>query len=338
MIERAPSNAPDANFSSEPEEQRRLRTILLTQREINALSERRPMLALSMIFVDSLAIAAAAALAEISTSVLAYVLAVMFIGARQIGIATIIMHDAGVHGTIFASAKANRALCSVWSWLLFVFAIGQTCDSFRTSHHAHHRTVNTHDDEDRAAILSVYTMTRRQRAMTFLMALSGAAFLQGSYYMVRWGSWSVRLFFGVTSLLVLSLPFFDLGVLSLFAKYWVLPLATWGMFVNLLRASGEHFPAQSADYAQGKFRTREVVPTWFDKLFVTTRGINYHLTHHLFPSVPFFRLAAAHRLLVSKSAYLERALVVRGYHRLLVTLFATPSIPEEQLSAREFAD
>src|SRR5581483_7572719 len=82
------------------------------------------------------------------------------------------------------------------------------------------------------------------------------------------------------------LPIWPLRILAL---YWVVPLATWGMFINLLRATAEHYPLGTAGRPAQPLvlLTRDVVPSLFDVAFVVTRNANYHLAHHLFPAVPF---------------------------------------------------
>jgi len=46
-------------------------------------------------------------------------------------------------------------------------------------------------------------------------------------------------------------------------------------------------------------------------------NVNYHLTHHLFPGVPFFQLPTLHREIARTEAYRRNAHVTRGYHRVL---------------------
>lgn len=325
------SASKKSTILSEPEELRLLRPAVLSNTELVSLSARRPLIAIGAIAIDFLAIVLAAVFSEIFHSLAVYLIAVMLIGARQIGIATIIMHDAGVHGSIFKRAKHNQYLCAFWSWLLYVRAIGVTCASFQQTHYSHHQTVNTKEDEDRDVILEIYSMNRVQRVLLLIFLISGGAFIQGAYFQIRYGTSMPRILFGSTVLLLLFFPFADIGPFAYIVKYWIVPLATWGMFINFVRASSEHFPSRAFDAVPNKFRTREIVPSWFDYLFVTTRGINFHFTHHLFPSIPFFRLAMAHKLLVERSSYTDRVTVTRGYHKVFFAMLMMPKIPNESL-------
>ena len=45
--------------------------------------------------------------------------------------------------------------------------------------------------------------------------------------------------------------------------------------------------------------------------------MNYHIEHHFFPSVPFYRLPELHALLMSKPGYREGAHVTRTYWGVL---------------------
>jgi fatty acid desaturase len=198
------------------------------------------------------------ALCEVYWSPLAYALTVMFIGARQIGLGTIALHD-GLHGLLLRDRRHNDLMGRRSSWP--------------------HRIIAS-------------------------SALAGIVV----------GAWM------------------SVYPCQIFLYYWLLPLATWGMFVNAVRFITEHYPPGlygRASAASGMILTRETLPTWFDLLFVATRGINYHLTHHLFPAVPFSKLRQLQRQLAKTNAYQKVAHVTHGYHRALLEVF-TKELPAQR--------
>jgi fatty acid desaturase len=116
---------------------------------------------------------------------------------------------------------------------------------------------------------------------------------------------------------------------QLFWLYYVIPMLTWGMFINQLRTMAEHYSRGEFGHDAGipdVLLTRDVLPSLFDRAFVTTRAVNYHLTHHLFPAVPFYNLARLQRCLKDNTVYRASAHVTHGYHRFLMELL-TKKLP-----------
>ena len=110
----------------------------------------------------------------------------------------------------------------------------------------------------------------------------------------------------------------------LFVKYWLLPIATWGFVVFYIRSYSEHPCVDQANDQLLEAHTHEVSPTWFDALFVSTSGFNYHLSHHLTPWVPFYYLPKVHQAIASDPVLLQASLVC-----LLKTEADQASIPSE---------
>jgi fatty acid desaturase len=64
-------------------------------------------------------------------------------------------------------------------------------------------------------------------------------------------------------------------------------------------------------------KTRTTIPTVLDRLFLVPKNVGYHLEHHLYPSVPFYKLPMLHKLLMKGPIYHDAAHVTRGYWRML---------------------
>ena len=60
-------------------------------------------------------------------------------------------------------------------------------------------------------------------------------------------------------------------------------------------------------------KTRTVIPNFLEAWFLAPHGLNYHIEHHLYPSVPFYRLGDLHRTLMQDEHFAARAHITRGY-------------------------
>jgi fatty acid desaturase len=100
-----------------------------------------------------------------------------------------------------------------------------------------------------------------------------------------------------------------------FLLYWVVPYLTWMQVCFHVRSIAEHWGIRGRHgvYAQ----TRTVVASLFDRLFLVPNNVGYHLEHHLYPSVPFYRLPELHTRLMALPAYRDSAHVTRGYFNAL---------------------
>ena len=122
-------------------------------------------------------------------------------------------------------------------------------------------------------------------------------------------------------LLLATVAYFDLWRAVLL--YWIVPLATFLMAILYVRDLGEHvgLPAAGFDNA----RTMLVGP--LERLLIAQNGVNFHADHHLFPSVPFFRLSRLHRALMMDPAFRGRAVITHGYLTGLITEISTRNQP-----------
>jgi fatty acid desaturase len=62
--------------------------------------------------------------------------------------------------------------------------------------------------------------------------------------------------------------------------------------------------------------TRTTLPRWWERLTLAPNHVNYHLEHHLLPTVPPYRLPALHRLLRERGFY-RCAEIIDGYSAVL---------------------
>lgn len=291
------------------------RSAMISRDRLVELSRLDPGRVLRIVAFDYLVIASAVLASERWWSPPVYALAVMMIGGRLTGIFSIGLHD-GAHRLLARDRRRNDRLAR---WLVAPALVVDLLE-YREQHFVHHRHVNAAADPDLVEYQNWYAAPPWHRAWRLVAALLGLRVVLALVRVVRAGAWPHRvLAIAIPAALVAGVAI-PLAPLRLVALYWVVPLTTWVMFVNMLRAVAEHYPPGTAGRPHdgpAVFLTRDVRSSWFDTAFVVTRNVNYHLTHHLFPSVPFFQLPALHREIARTEPYRRCAHVARGYHRVL---------------------
>ena len=264
-------------------------------------------------------IAAAIALSMLYWHPALYVLAVLFVGSRQHAL-LILGHDAS-HYRILKTRWLNDLFSNVFlMWPTFA-----SVEAFRKFHGTHHQYTNlemdgnrqlwhTHNADGELAPEWVFPKTRTGLAM---MILRRAAFLTGIGWILRgligaslipsppWMR-ATRLAFYLSIATALTV----FGGWTAFLMYWIVPFCTWQIAVQYMRLICEHSAVESEEEEYSV--TRTTLPTWLEALFVLPRNVGYHLEHHWYPSVPFYRLPELHRLLMERQGFQANAVVRRS--------------------------
>ena len=98
-------------------------------------------------------------------------------------------------------------------------------------------------------------------------------------------------------------------VWAYFLVLWVGSLFTSFAFFMILRQLVQH-----GNGDRGRLtNTRTFLVNPFIRYAVFPFGMDYHLSHHLFATVPHYRLAELHRFLMGYPEYAEQGVVVEGY-------------------------
>ena len=118
--------------------------------------------------------------------------------------------------------------------------------------------------------------------------------------------------------LVTILAFWSAGYLTEYLVLWVLPLVTVVQAILRLRAIAEH--GATTDFSSPLTAARtNVAPGWLEWL-IFPHHVNYHIEHHLYASVPHYRLRELHREMVARGV-LEGAEVL-AFRATLGKIFA----------------
>jgi len=236
---------------------------------------------------------------------LTFVVAVMVIGARQLGLA-ILMHDAA-HGLLFDDRRLNE-WAATWFCAAPVFTSLQL---YRPYHLAHHRHTQQAEDPD-IGLSAPFPISRQSLWRKIVRDLTGRTAYQRRLEQFRRGlAKETRAF--IANLVLLG-GLSAIGYWWLYPLLWLLPLATWYQLVSRVRNIAEH--AVVPDNDDPLRNTRTTLAKFPERLFVAPYWVNFHLEHHLFMFVPCWRLPAAHRALLA-AGLRERMEVQPGYAAVL---------------------
>ena len=232
-----------------------------------------------------------------------------------------ILHHEAAHKSLFNTPLLNDL---IGDWLC-ARPIWNDVHKYRTHHFIHHRRTNQADDTD-LSLVEPFPTTRSsllRKLARDLFGLTGIKYLLGRALMdmgvlkwtvandVVWLSrqgrswWSYPLSFArnaggmlLTNALILVACWAS-GHSWLYGV-WVLAYVTPFPLFLRIRSLAEHACTErSSDMF---LNTRTTQAGFFARATVAPIRVNYHIEHHVLPSVPYFRLPRLHRLLRERGA------------------------------------
>jgi fatty acid desaturase len=251
---------------------------------------------------------------------LTFILAMVVIGARQLGLA-ILMHDAA-HAALHRNLKLNDW---VGQWLCGA-PVGANLSRYRAYHLTHHKFAQQVEDPD-LVLSKPFPISRGSFWRKALRDLSGQTFYKQriaptlAAYRTRkakglshaqvaealWNFWGPFVIANGLAWAVLTL----VGLWWVWPVLWVLPMATWYPLVTRMRNIAEH--ALVAENEPDPLRhARTTRANLVERALIAPYYVNYHCEHHMFMHLPCWRLPKAHRLLARKGVT-ERMEVAPGY-------------------------
>lgn len=293
---------------------------ILTDAEIALLRKRSDVIGTLYVMGAWGLIFGAMGLFTLWPNVLTFVLAVMVIGGRQLGLA-VLMHDAA-HGIL----TENRTLNNFLGRWLCGHPLGVSMDAYRTYHLKHHARTQQPDDPD-LVLSAPFPITRASLRRKIIRDLTGQTFFKQRRAQImaalgdrawppakRLAHFRARLGPMLLTNAVLLAGLTLAGVWHYWFLFWILPLATWQQLVTRIRNIAEHAVVPDNDDSFRNART-----TYADSLtalLVAPYNVNYHVEHHLFMWVPCYHLPHLHRLLLRKG-YGAKMELQPGYFSML---------------------
>jgi fatty acid desaturase len=258
---------------------------------------------------DWLLIAAALAVALWLPHPLVWLAAAVVIATRQHALA-VLVHEAA-HYRLLRDHAWNDCLADpLLAWpLLF------TTDGYRRHHLAHHFHLNTADDPDWVRKHGAdweFPKTRLGLMRLLLRDLCGGGVPEMVRAMRHFRKAArqqatprrivvlARLGYYLLAAAAVTLAGLWVEVVLL----WFLPLFTLFPTLMRIRSIAEHSALPGRHDLD---MTRNVLAPWWERFLFVPHNVHYHLDHHLFPSVPFYRLPELHRLLQQVPDYARHA-------------------------------
>jgi len=263
-------------------------------------------------------IIAAGAMVIVWPNPVTYILAVMIIGARQLGLA-ILGHDAA-HGALHENSAINEF---VGEWLCNA-ATGGSLKRYRPYHLQHHKFTEQPEDPD-LGLSAPFPITRASLHRKMIRDLTGQTFFKQRIrpYIDAW-------FFGkafkpariednpglrfwvVNGAAIIALSAF--GYWWVWPALWIVPMATWLPLVTRLRNIAAHAMVGTEDDPFTHARTTLANP--IERLFIAPFWVHFHGEHHVFMHVPCYHLERLHHALIAKG-FGPRMRLANGYGEVL---------------------
>lgn len=249
-----------------------------------------------------------------------------------------LMHEAA-HRLVFRRSKKSDVL---GSWLLAPLFVADF-DAYRERHWIHHKKFGENDDSKDAYLEEISYWRLLRFGVRCLVLMEAMKKFVGQFRSAGDGEEDARApglaafrFVVVQSVFVMILVLIGCatsswnimdglfkGAAAYFGVY-VYALGSLTVFVAALRAIAEHQRDGSDDMVEGRAALRNLRCNLVTRLVFGAYGFAEHATHHRWPELPSYRLAAA----TEDLALIEPRLVPRrGYMAVLVDLWLERNAP-----------
>jgi len=236
-------------------------------------------------------------------SLLVWILGTVLLGSRLLGFG-ILVHECG-HRTLFRTPALNDF---VGRWLVAPPTFNNM-RAYMRGHLEHHRLAGTAEDPDlpnyRDYPISRDRLWRKLRrdlsGQTGWRTLQGVGKNLANYRRLSRearGALARAVLMNLAVFLALTVA----GVPVLYLT-WVLAYIFILPLVSRIRQVAEHGAVPDLYSTDARNNTRSVRSNGLMRALFSPHGVNWHLEHHLMPSVPIYNLGRLHRLLAAKGAY-----------------------------------
>jgi fatty acid desaturase len=282
----------------------RFDTRVFSPAEIKSIRARSNVKGLACIAHAWIVIGASMALYAFYPNPLTFIVGVILIGSRQLGLA-ILMHDAA-HGVLLRTKAWNDPV-SQW---LAAYPVFNDTIRYRYYHLVHHRKTQQPDDPD-FSLSAPFPITRQSFLRKMIRDFTGqTGFKQrraqiraalgkpGQSFTERFRSFRVKLGGPILANLVLLAILTAFGKPQYYLMFWILPLLTWQQVITRIRNIAEHAIVPDND---DPFRNaRTTYASLLERAVLAPYWVNYHVDHHLMMYVPCYNLPELHRMLLEK--------------------------------------
>jgi len=260
-----------------------------------------------------------------------WILSAIVLAGRQLGLA-ILMHDC-CHDGFFKTKWMNRFF-GKWFCAAPVFA---DLDRYRTYHLEHHKTAGSDSDPDRPNYIN-YPVSKASFMRKMLRDLLGLTGIKVLYLIIKMNAGTVKyqlsydgsktleisLFSQLKNLVVNLWPSLLIHTIAFYFLdhhyflFWFAYLSFYMVFSRIRNAAEHGSPIDSNDL-NPLVNTRTTIANPLERLTVAPNYVNYHLEHHLLPSIPPYQLKEFHKKL-SQLGVLKNSKVAKNYGEVISDL------------------
>lgn len=239
---------------------------------------------------------------------------ILFIGARIYALG-ILLHE-GLHYRLSENKKTNEWVMKLFlAWPLFI-----NPTVFRKKHAMHHKHLHTEDDPEFSRkdksfwsfpmrplrLITLLIMDITGCSLPFILfAHKGYLFSKGETVKSKFDLIRFTYYFLIIGMIIYS------GLFLYFLLYWMIPIVTWGNLLIRIRRISEHCGLSLNEEMISRSRT--TLTNILEKTFIAPCHVNFHNEHHLFPSVPYYKLPELHSFLMKNENYVKKVHVTKGY-------------------------
>ncbi|MBH8561836.1 fatty acid desaturase [Nostoc sp. CENA67] len=246
--------------------------------------ERNDLKAFLSLLRDWMAIFLITAISIWANNIYVYLISVWAIGIFQFAIGEALLHEA-VHFNLFKIKSWNEQL-----EFLYVFPVFRTVSSYREQHFPHHSYFLSEKDyiPEYYEMLGLNKPNKNVFFLLFVKLIMGFSVynfiddIHGLLKGVDWRPFKTG-FKLLVFWLVVVLSFYLSGNLEILLLYWFVPLVWPFSCYSCWSEVQEHFNTISHSRSNLDFLTN-----------LLTHNTGYHYVHHLYPTIPWYKLPEAH--------------------------------------------
>ncbi|MCQ6562056.1 fatty acid desaturase family protein [Paenibacillus mendelii] len=272
--------------------------------EIRALQEKNNWYNFFSLVLDWLLIVMAIVITQLYSNIIVYILSIILIGGRMRGLDNL-MHESS-HKMLFKNKTLNKWIASIF----IALPVTTNYNLYCSSHYKHHKYLWTDQDPDTSELkqfgLGSNSITKRQFVLRYIFGsflikhiikniidcitrLVSKDQQTNFEYFIKLSGWII--------ILSVSVLFNFWQELLLF---WFVPLVTVFPIIRFWSDLADHSGLEDSNPFHS---SRNNYGSWLERLILTPHHDNYHIVHHLFPSIPHFNLKKAHIILLKHPEY-----------------------------------
>ena len=302
-------------------------SVVLTDREIRDFSRVSSWQTVTGLTGDWALIFIAFALVVCFPNPLTWIFSFVLIARQQLALA-IMMHDAA-HKRLFNSVAVNDLVGQLFCAAPLLFSMF----SYRTLHLKHHQSPLAQDDPD-LSLIGGYPISKDSFIRKLARDASGISYFKFIRYFLYMAnktrskgatadaavkrareSAPVSLIVG-SIVLINSLLLAGLALVHqpwLYVTLWLLPAITALQVLLRIRGVAEH---AGYEYNMNQMLSARTVTSSWQTLLFAPHSVNYHIEHHVYPSIPHYNLGKVHALMIERGV-LPKSNLYGGYGQII---------------------